>query len=325
MLSSSLREPKTAALIYIYHADIAKEIALLFNNLKLCNIDIFLAVNNELNITDIVNIFDSTKIKSIIRVPNMGVDILPFLQQILSLDIKKYPYFLKIHTKKSMWGHKNNVNWRTLLMHSLIGSESIFKRNVDILSTNDHIGMIATKGLILRNREFIHAQKIEELCSIFNIDYKKHKNKAFAAGSIFISKSKPFHDCFTTDKVKQIENLILTNNESGSVKDVFVSSGTYCHSLERIFGYLIRQNSMILKGLKLANYRILNKESQKGYFSLVQCYDNTCYLEEDLNCTGKIYSVSSELFIIEWRHLSNHSSFFQKYKKLDDKTLIKDL
>jgi lipopolysaccharide biosynthesis protein len=322
----SSQKNKIALLIYVFHIDIYEEILSLVQKLYSIDFDIFLSVNKDIDFKKIedINTKYSVKVKNISFVDNIGVDILPFLHQILSVDPDEYSLLIKLHTKKSMWGAKNHVNWRAALMQSIIGDNSILKNNIETLDKNNKIGMITNKNLILRNKEFLHSAKIEELCNICNIDYSKHKHKAFPAGSIFIARSLPFVKCFTEPVVNKIKELIISNQEIGTVKDIYRTDGTYCHSVERIFGYLIRHHNMVLKGIKLAKYRILNKEAQKGYFSLVICYNNSCYIEEDLNCSGVFFDINQDHCLIEWKHMPNTGSVFQKYRKINSKTLIKD-
>lgn len=326
-LPSQQINKRIAILIYVYYPDILRDIVSLIKNLDLTNTDIFLSVNKSLDTCLINNICQDIKdsIKNIKLVDNIGVDILPFLLQLVDLDIQKYKYFVKIHTKKSTWGSKNNIEWLTLLLHSLIGSNKIYQKNISILDTKTNIGMIGTKALIMDKREFMHTGKIKELCSILDIDYNKVANHKFIGGSIFMSRVDIFKKYFTDNNINKLNELILTNNEIGGVKDISSNDGKYCHSIERIFGYIIIHSNMKINGYKLANYRILNKDAEKGYFNLVVCYNGLCYLDEDPNCFGQFYRINDKFSLIEWKHMKNIDGVFQKYIRLDNKTLIKDI
>lgn len=320
-------DKRTAILVYVYYPDIFKHIVSLLKNLDLTYTDIFLAINNSLDISTIQDICQDIKgsIKNTIFVDNIGVDILPFLLQLKALDAHTYKYFIKLHTKKSTWGSKNNIEWLSVLLHSLIGSDKIYQKNISMLDSKPNIGMIGAKALIMSGREFMHTSKIKELCSILGINYDRVANGKFIGGSIFMARLEPFITHFTEDNIEKLQNLIVSNNEVGSVKDMFSNDGKYCHSIERIFGYIISYLNMKISGYKLTDYRILNKESKKGYFNLVVCYNGLCYLDEDPNCVGQFYRVNNKLCLIEWKHLKNIDCVFQKYIKLDNKTLIKDI
>lgn len=317
---------KTAILVYVYYPDILDHIVQLIKQIDLSSVDIFIAINNSLSVDLIKDICKDINpyIKNIVSVDNLGVDILPFLSQLISLDNNIYKYFIKIHTKKSRWGSKSNIRWLSVLLHAVIGSNKIFKNNILKLDRHTNIGMIGPKAFIIDNRESIHSTKIKELCGICDMDYDFVRDGKFVAGSIFMARLEPFIKYFTKDRIEIIKNLILANNEIGSVKDIYSLDGKYSHSLERLFGYIIHANGMKIFGNKLINYRILNKEAEKGYFSLVICYDGLCYLDEDPNCAGQFYPINDNICAIEWKHMKHIDYVFQKYTKLNNNTLIKN-
>lgn len=316
-----------AILVYIYHIEPCEEILLLLSKLDLSNTntDIFLAINKDTDPDKIRHLLYkyNINVKNIIFTDNIGADILPFLEQINTINYDSYDIILKLHTKISMWGPKNNINWRSLLLHSLIGSDEIFKKNIKLLLDKPKIGMMTTKGLILKNTEGNNSNKIHKLLNLLGINYSIYKHGKFSAGSMFFIKPSILH-ILDSSKINSIKTLIIENKEFKRVKDINFMDGTYSHAMERIFGYLVKYNGMTINGIKLANYRILNKQSKKGYFNLVLCYNNMCYLEEDLTCTGKFFNINNSYCLIEWKHMKDKDSVFQKYAKLNHNTLIKD-
>jgi len=160
---------------------------------------------------------------------NFGADIAPFLSQLKYIH---EPYFIKIHSKKSLW--KNKTLWRKDLNNLL--KTSIIDYAINTLASKD-IGMIGHAKYLMYDKICIHTQKIKELCNILRLDYSTLKNSAFFAGSMFISKTYIFQKAFLP-----YMNILLDllSNEKFKINE---THSTYTHSIERIFGYLIKNNN----------------------------------------------------------------------------------
>lgn len=229
---------------------------------------------------------------------NYGVDIYPFLNQLLSVDCDKYPYFIKLHSKESSWGSKRHVNWGDILIDCLCNSFSL-KHNTNLLSRK-HIGVISHPFLTLSYREINNTHKIKHLCNILDIDYSRVQNTKFPAGSMFMSKTKLFQRYFNKHH-KYIQTLL--SNETGKVDDRNYQNGTYCHSLERIFGYIATNDKLAIHPSIMKNLSIYNKQYKKLHLHIAE--NNTCYLVEDLNMCGKIIEESENYYNIQWHHFDN--------------------
>jgi len=121
---------KTAILLYLYHLDLWEEYKnLLLQNCE--NYDLFLGVcadnNNDYVINDYKNNFKNSHIQIL---KNKGVDIGPFLKQLEILDENTYPFFIKLHSKKSLI---KNLNWRVNLVDSLIGNKFTYLKNLELI------------------------------------------------------------------------------------------------------------------------------------------------------------------------------------------------
>jgi hypothetical protein len=229
---------------------------------------------------------------------NYGVDIHPFLHQLLSIDFNKYPYFIKLHSKTSSWGSKKHVNWGDVLIDCLCNSFSL-THNIKILN-NKYIGMISHPFLTLSYREINNSNKIKHLCNILNINYDKVHNTKFAAGSMFMSRTELFQKYFNSH-YKYIQTLLST--ETGKVDDRNYPNGTYCHSLERIFGYICTNDDLAIHPSIMQNLSLYNKQYGKLHLHITE--DNACYLVEDLNMYGKIIDKKDNQYSIEWHHFDN--------------------
>lgn len=302
-----LRNNKVAVCLYLYHTDLWPEFKQLLLPLSkyiklyigLCKdnipIDDFKDFDHELSFHE-----------------NRGVDVLPFLNQLKSV---KESIFIKLHSKKSNWGFKFHVNWRTIILNDLIGSKKLFLSNVKKILQTNNAGLLCNQVLLLNNREFTNSIKIIELCKKLNIDYEKVKNSEFPAGNMFMGKTKILHD--------QIKNNIgtiseLLYNEEGKVQDT--SEGTYSHSMERIFGYINKYQKLSFLHPDYEIIKILNpKAPNKKYFKMIKTYNSYCYLLDDPNVYGYYNETDCS---INWYHLDNVVK--QKYKNINKSTLIKE-
>ena len=230
---------------------------------------------------------------------NYGVDIAPFLQQLVRINHRQYPFFIKIHSKQSFWGVKNHVDWGSVLIDSLIGDKIFCEKNLQILS-KDKIGMIGPSSFRMNKQYGHHYDKICKVCNQLNIATKNLDRYGFIAGTMFMSKTQLMQKYLAKD-IEYLDSLLI--NEIGKVDDLYYTNGTYCHSMERIFGYIIHHENKkihqtVLKTIKIYNakYRVLH---------LHIAYNNLCYITEDVNIYGRILRQSSDSIEIQWLHLNN--------------------
>lgn len=238
---------------------------------------------------------------------NYGVDISPFLKQIKDLDCQKFSYFIKIHSKKSNWGRKFHVDWGTVLIDSLIGNAQDLHKNLNLLS-REYVGMCCIKFLTLQNNEGYNHNKILNLCKILNINYKTLPIYAFAAGSMFMGKTQVYKNILS-EHYNSLDKLLQT--ETGKVDDRYAEQGTFCHSIERIFGYLVTHQNLKILPTILDSYIIYNKQYKKLHLRIT--YNNYCYLLEDVNMYGKIMHKNIESIQIQWLHFDNKPIVNYKY------------
>ena len=299
-----------AVLIYVFHTEVWDELYELLLPLKeYLKIDIALCKDNDnLKIeTDLKN-FNLIKIR---YVENRGVDIGPFLLQLQDLDEDEYPYFIKLHSKKSII---NKFEWKNILFNCLIGSKDILFKNIETLDKDRKIGAITDKTTIME--KVGHNQDhISVLSRLLNL---KTKEKAFMAGSMFMSRTKVFKKYFTDKFISDIYPLL----ETGKVTDAH--NGTCCHALERIFGKIISNEKLSISSIRSEPYfRIYNREHKKQY-SIYKCYNNYCYTKSDKGLAfGYIYNIlQDDSIVINWTYLENYDNYFKRYDKQNNGIFI---
>jgi lipopolysaccharide biosynthesis protein len=301
-----LQNNKVAVCLYLYHIDLWPEFkSLLLPLSKYIKLYIGLCEENS-QLNDFKDFDHHISIHK-----NYGADIAPFLQQ---LRLIQEPVFIKIHSKKSLWGHKFHINWRHMLLDDMIGSLSGFKKNIKQLLSNDDIGTLCTKVLLMENREFYNSNKIKELCSIINMNYEIVKNSQFVAGNMFMGRTEIFKNTFS-EHIDSIDALLY--NERGKVDDSI--NGTYSHSMERIFGYCIKYKNKLFTSPNKRYIKILNSKATNGkYFHLNIMNNSHCYIMEDPNVYG-ILQNDDQKINIQWKHMEQDCA--QQYIKINKNTI----
>lgn len=230
---------KIPIIIWIYHTHLIDEIVSLINKddfypiFCVCN-----SVDNSIVVDTINTNFSEFKIQ---YYDNRGADIFSFLTVITSIDS---PFFIKVHSKL-------DTDWRKKLILPLLNN---YKEHINSISQSEirypwnksgknNIGMIAYTDCIVSNYEFTNSTQIKEICNIIDIDYEKVKFGRYVSGTMFLSRTDIFQKYFNKKTLPKILNLL----EYGKVSDK--DNGTYTHALERIFGYIISNENMIIKSI----------------------------------------------------------------------------
>lgn len=292
-----------AVLVYIFYTEVWDEIFPLLLAIKddIC-IDIALCSDN--NNSKIIEDLKNLNVINIRHVENKGGDIGPFLLQIADLDENLYPYFIKIHSKKSVI---SKFDWKYVLFNTLIGSKEILHKNTELLNTNQSIGAITDPSVIMTNAGKNKAH-ISALCKLLNISTAK---KQFMAGSMFMSRTKLFKKYFAKNFIDTLYPLL----ESGKVSDSL--QGTYCHSLERIFGKIILNEKLEIGSLKDRPYMVIYNRATKSTYKIYKCYNNYCYTKSRNNFIfGYLYHIiNDESIVINWTYMKQYDNYFKRYDK----------
>lgn len=242
--------------------------------------------------------------------PNVGADILPFLNQLKTVKKNNHKYLIKIHSKKNSWGHRNQVHWLEVLMNDLL-VKKYFLHNIQQMNSSD-AQMLGCKSLILTDKEHTNTKHIQELKHILKLP--KIIDKSFVGGNIFMARTQMF-DIFL-EHFDELEAKLLS--EQGYISDLL--EGKYCHSLERIFGYVASLNSKITYSFYPKKI-IVNPKVPAHRLHLVELYNNYCYVAENLNIYGRILNnIPLDNITISW--LNQNSPIIQQYKYLTYKKLI---
>jgi hypothetical protein len=175
-----------------------------------------------------------------IKVPNHGRDVFPFLASINIIDISKYDYFIKIHTKRSQ--HLDDKGeWFKRSMMYLIGSNRVSDRIFDLMEPFSSVPVLLGEKVLpiqdhLANNIYWMEELIpEDLNSISNV---------FIPGTMFIGNAN-FLDHLREHRLEEYifeqENMQL--------------DGCAMHAIERYFGYVSQKYKGLCMPLEEFSFR----------------------------------------------------------------------
>ena len=243
--------PKMLVHLHLYYQEQLDFFIEKFKNISDCDWDLFVTTceNNEL-----INkkILDFKPDAQIIHVENIGYDIYPFIQILNQVDLDKYDYVLKVHTKNyrktpQTFRQKHFIiqgySWRNELVNALIGNNKIFKKNLEILSKKN-TGMIVSAKCL-----FEHSSKIKEdteLLNNFKEKYKINSNyNKYCAGTMFMIKA---------SLLKKLISFQLSESDFGNHILQTNSGGELAHVIERIFTLLTDESGQKIYKRKIYHW-----------------------------------------------------------------------
>lgn len=233
---------RLAVHLHMYYWEMWPEIKKYLRNLEDYPYDLFVTMNKR-NATieqDIKKVHENTVF---FEVENRGYDVGPFVYFLHQIDLEKYDLILKIHTKNNKSGACGVINgrwmsrksWFMLLIEALIGSKSIFNRNIKAFNQDAYLGMIGSKYLITSSSTKTVIDGVVE-----NMERLKMTNYLpirFVAGTMFMVRSE------IMQKIKDSFNITDFEITSGKIHDE-----TLAHVLERLFGCFTQALGYTIKG-----------------------------------------------------------------------------
>ena len=256
----------------------------------------------------------------VMKVENGGYDVYPFWQVLQLVDLRKYRYVLKIHTKnyyKKFWKFKDilytKYQWRDDLVNCLIGNKFIFKNNLKKLN-NPAVGLVGCKNLI-RKFEFLpQIPNTKKLCSILGIKYSQ---APFIAGTCFFIKS-PILKKF--QKARFSSKDFVSKNKTGDGCSLAHSCETVFGVLTQDCGYKVRGTHTVatfIKSFKRAVNKKFRKNNQADkYFqdknTLYQSsyFDASWYLKENSDVKKARKDPAEHYLTDGWKEGRNPSPTF---------------
>src|SRR5574344_2038981 len=198
----------------------------------------------------------------ILLTENEGYDVYPFIKVLECVDLAKYDYIIKIHTKNKRTGVIRQLaytgnDWRNALISAVLGSKQKVKENIEIFENNPNIGMIGYDKLVVdideeAPRNFL---KTNEVLKKLNIN---ERTGEFVAGTMFMVRAS------LMQKIKDLHFSLedFKPNSINKTKD----TGSLAHALETILGVIVSHSGFEFK-------KVSGKRPTK--FCIAKIKDNT--------------------------------------------------
>lgn len=230
--------------LHLYYTDMWPEFAGYLSNLSDYNYDLYVT-GVEISPEIRQEILSFKKDAKILITENRGHDVWPFLSVLNQVDLDKYSYIIKIHTKNTSSDVPIKTNkrifsrrwFKKLLIEALIGSPQIIKQNLENFSKDPKLGMIGSKYLIsyVDQRSMDVIDKIKPVSD--KIGIKDTTNKTFVEGTMFMVKA---------DLMKIFQNKFTAQDFTPSEKTG--SGGALSHVLERVLCIAVSYAGYKLQG-----------------------------------------------------------------------------
>lgn len=225
---------KPLIILHLYYIDLWDEFKDYFNKISV-EFDLIVTIcNNTNNISQIIT--DSYPNAKIIEVPNKGLDVGPFLLVLkyLKENNLEYSHIVKLHTKKSHYNSSGlGISWRKALVESVIGSDEIFKSNLNLISDDSLVKMCGSQRWLLKSPRSAHAKVMDSL----NI---KIVQSGFIGGTMFISDYKLILNSFTIEQLTELYN---------KMPDGYIRDHSIAHDMERVFGFIVEDKGYQIRGV----------------------------------------------------------------------------
>ncbi len=182
-----------------------------------------------------------------IEEPNLGYDLFPFVDVLRRVNLSKYDYILKLHTKAprtveqgSVYG-KNvpGLAWRDALVGSLVGSPEIARANIERLHTDRTIGALGCEDFIFSTHE--NNEELNYNLRHWRAYLNLNSGSRYIGGTMFLARAYPF------ERFKKLHNQPkLFSGESlrtGSHKN-------FAHVVERLCGIVVENEGLTIQGVQ---------------------------------------------------------------------------
>lgn len=179
-----------------------------------------------------IELIPNLKHHAVLEVQNHGRDIFPLIQVVNAGFLAPYELVCKIHTKKSEWRAKHDLDgsgdeWKNDLLTSLLGSPEQITRILNAFATDRSLGQLTSRGSVL-GKKFWGADLdlTRELLRRLEMSFRPSQLR-FAAGSMYWTRA------FVLQGLRSL-NLSADDfdEEDGKV------DGTTAHAVERAIGLL---------------------------------------------------------------------------------------
>ena len=172
-------------------------------------------------------------------VENRGFDVAPFIDVLNRVDLNKYDYVVKLHTKRDMPAGSlvngfdlSGEKWRRLSLRFL-ETRASFERVLRAFETDETLGMTGDYRLICRKDGKGERQAADDAAAVIERLGLPAGRYAYVMGTMFMTRAK------LLAPLKRL-NLTVADFAAGTQEDGRPQRGAdpLPYALERVFGYL---------------------------------------------------------------------------------------
>lgn len=194
-------EPRAsiAVVVHVYYIDVWPTIAAHLSNLKQ-SFDLIVTISAPDYISAREQIISKFPNAWILRFPNHGRDVFPFVYLVNCGLLGKYDLVCKLHTKKSMH-REDGAAWCHQIVGSLLQSPQVVDQVVETMVGDTNIGVVGADGNVYNQEHWgINTYGVQKLCDRISLQFLPDHIR-FAAGTMFWA---------SRFAIKIIESLMLT-------------------------------------------------------------------------------------------------------------------
>lgn len=220
-----------AVIVHAHYPEVIPSLVKYLRNIEETGFDLYVTATSASILDELSRYCPEAHLR---LVENRGRDVLPFINIYQDIVDFGYKAICKIHTKRSLYRGDGDAI-RDEQIYALLGSEKIVRHNLEILSKEPNIGILAPQKYLIshtdHNMTYDHVV-VADICSTLGIEFKY---SVFPAGSMF---------WFKPDALSLLLNLKKTEFpiESG------LADGTPAHAVERIFSLAAEANGFFTAG-----------------------------------------------------------------------------
>ena len=245
LVNSRLRRDKNsdtasdhALIVHVWHLDVLDELAEAAAQLP-DTTDQFVSLPSQFGTAERDLIAAAFPRAQQIAVENAGQDVGALFQLMKQIDLGRYAFVCKIHSKK---GPNMPNEWRRALLDGVLGSKRQVQHIIECFRADPQVMMAGARQLYLHGPSYIY-ENTESIRATFgsrigDFDFLK-SDWGFIAGTSFWIRTSILTDLADL-------NLDFQPNH-------YISDGTLAHALERMFGLSVtlRAGKVLLKDLAL--------------------------------------------------------------------------
>lgn len=235
---------RIAVHLHLAYLDQTKMLLDYLSNLSPYQFDLFVTLLSY----DIQTINAIKKFKSdafIYVVPNKGFDVGPFCFVLNQLDLDKYDYLIKIHTKgagpreyiRSSYIFSDGAIWGKSLLDAVLLPHTL-KSNIKRFESDGKLGMLGAKECLFKDKKYKDASLIDNIPKVMMRIGLPLGESTFIVGTMFMVRSSLL-------KPLQRANFVWNDFE----ETYRVCIGTIAHAIERVLGMMIVCQGYKLEGV----------------------------------------------------------------------------